>query len=153
MELIGAGLADLNYNQAPGLAVFRRHAVLLDAELLDRVDGGLYVLAAKDRWRDGGAIQNIVVGARSAATDAYVAIISARTKATAAGPGPSATGLLRYAWCQRQEVVRPPAGVAECWQFLQSGRVHSLFQVALLGLQHGSIRSCDLNDLGGLPHG
>src|SRR6266852_3128472 len=43
VELIGARLADLDYDQSAGLAILRRHAVLLNAEFLD----GFYA------WRYG----------------------------------------------------------------------------------------------------
>ncbi len=109
VELIGAGLANLNYDQPPGFAVFCRHAVLLNSELLDRLNSRLHVLPAK-HWRsDRGAVQDIVVCARTAAADAYVAVISARAESTTAGPRTRAPSLLAHARCQYQEVIRPPA--------------------------------------------
>ena len=84
--------------------------------------GNLY----REKGQVGRAIQNVVVGARPTTANAYISIISARTETTAARPGACATGLLRNPCCQRQEVVGPPAGVAECRQFLQPARVHGL---------------------------
>ena len=56
MEMISAGLADLDYDQSAGLAILRRHAVLLNAEFLDRLHAWGYSWTAKHDSSDGGPV-------------------------------------------------------------------------------------------------
>src|SRR5204863_4208567 len=77
VKLVRTRLADLNNDGTAGFAVLCRHAVLLNAKLPDRLDRWLNVLTAKHGRRDRGAIQNIVIIAGPAPTDAYIAFVAA----------------------------------------------------------------------------
>src|SRR6266851_8808114 len=77
VELIGARLADLDYDQSARLAKLRRHAVLLNAEFLDGFYAWRYGWTAKHSCSNGDAVQDIVIRARAAAADPHVAFISA----------------------------------------------------------------------------
>src|SRR5260370_7835109 len=76
-ELIGARLADLDYDQSAGLAILRRHAVLLNAEFLDGFYAWRYGWTAKHDCGDGDPIQDIVIRARAAAAYTHITFISA----------------------------------------------------------------------------
>src|SRR6266571_5152579 len=125
MEDVRAALAYSDQDGAARFAVFRRHAVLFDAELLNRIHRWAHCLSAKDRCRDRAAVEYIVVVARPASTDPQVAVIAAEI----------AAGLLRHAGGQRKQAVDVPAVPAGRRQLLQLPFVDSLAKVRLLCLQ------------------
>src|SRR5437016_6065645 len=152
MKIVGSALGFCNHNGATGFAVFGRHAVLLDAEFANRLYRRLHVLATEHRRSDGGAIQKVVIIARPAATDTYVARIPASTDASIPSATPGTTGLLRDPGCQSQEIVGAAATAALGGQLLQFSRAYSLPQISLLGLQDGRVLRRNLYGFAGLSH-
>ena len=149
MKIVGSALGFCNHNGATGLAVFGRHAVLLDAEFTNRLYRWLHVLAAKYRRSDGGAIQKVVIIARPAAADAYIAGIPASTDASIPSAAPGASGLLRDSGCQNQEIVGAAAAAALSGQLLQFSGAYSLPKISLLSLKDWRVLRRNLDGLAG----
>src|SRR6266568_3250831 len=141
MEDVRAALAYSDKDGAARFAVFRRHAVLFDTELLNRIHRWAHCLSAKDGCRNRAAVEYIVVVARPASADPQVAVIAAEF----------AAGLLRHARGQRKQAVDVPASHTGGRQLLQLPFVDSLAKVRLLCLQQRRTLGGDLNLLRNLP--
>src|SRR5215471_19279989 len=95
MELIRAALADRDENGPTRLAVFRRHAVLLDAKFLNGIHRRSKRGTPKNGRCDRAAVQHTVISSRAAPAHAQIAVIAAAIT----------TGLLRYACSQGKQAI------------------------------------------------